>query len=392
MARNRRAYLIVLATLVVFVYLREHTVTYFALYAVLAAPILSLLLTLFSRIRVVRRGDHQVMHLKPYFSVSETLGEDYVVKGETTQYVLTLKNNSFLPYTYVKPCFEADRQRLDVEAEEGHLSVGPHRSREVTVSVTPKYRGVFEIGVGRILVYDFLGLFKFKQKRKQALVLTVVPRLRNIPYLPLSFMDRDIREARDHLGEESYSVVSDLRKYQPTDSIKKIHWKVSAKRNELISKNFRETERQAVLLCIDNAKINSPWDTLEQEDVMVEVLASVMVYCNQLGYAVSLSALGDEDRVFSGDIVQLYRRAAQLTFTAPGGFQETVTRVTDRYLEPVNLVLFIQNLTEGLFSLLRTLALAGHTIVVFYFSDQRAGGGIEKLRELGIHCMEYRKI
>ena len=392
MAKNRSVYAAVVLTLVVFVYLREEAMTYFALYAVLFAPLLSLILLFLSRLRF-GRGKQTSLHLKRYFTLSETMRSDYVSKGEALDYILTLKNNSFLPYLHVQTSFQADSLCFDVDAAEQYISIGPSGRREIHFQLSAKYRGVYEIGVDRIWLYDFLGLFRFSQKQGRRMQITVMPDMRNVPYLPLDFMAREAEAAKTQMREESYSVVSDLRKYQPMDSFKKIHWKVSAKRNELISKNFQETERQAVILCVDNAKIRGPrQEALELEDSMMEAVVSVIAYCNQQGYSASLSAIGREDTEFSGSFDYLFRAAAHLPFDSEYHFVTCLSRISELYSDPVNLILFVQDFGGEIFSAVETLRHLGNQLILFYFTGHAEDVRIKKLQELGVTCIDFREM
>ncbi|MCL2375814.1 MAG: hypothetical protein FWC76_00320, partial [Defluviitaleaceae bacterium] len=68
MLKNRITYIVVLVALILLIVLYEDSITYMALYAVLALPLLSLVLTFVSRRR---------------FTVEERITQDNIIKGET---------------------------------------------------------------------------------------------------------------------------------------------------------------------------------------------------------------------------------------------------------------------------------------------------------------------
>ena len=375
MAKNRVAYGVVAVILLLFVFLNEHGMTYAALYAVLVLPLISLCLTL-----VFRR----------HFTITEELSANYIPKGEIVQFKFSVKNHSFLPCACVRVRFESYSAGLDVDSEEKHFFVPPHRTHKTVFNISAKYRGNYEVGVSSVWVYDFLGLFKFKQQRNERLLLTVSPRVLTLPFLPLNSAFQDAA-VRNYKQDEDYSVVADLRKYQPTDGYKKIHWKISAKRNELISKNFQETEENAAVLLVDNSRKDLR-NALEIEDAVVEAVVSAMAYCTKQGCPVSLSCPGFKDTDFGTNFAHLYKEACDLEFGNFGDFDEHLNRYRRIHGENMNLIVFVQDLNESVLDSLRFLRLIGNNVILFYHNNTGYDRKIKQLHELNIHCIDYRQM
>ncbi|MCL2408096.1 MAG: DUF58 domain-containing protein [Oscillospiraceae bacterium] len=378
MAKNRIVYGIIAAVMLLYVFLNQDPMTYAALYAVLLLPLLSLILSLI---------------FKRQFTIEEELSTEYVAKGEVVQFKFIVKNNSFLPWTCIQARLEMYGPGLQIDSEEKYFSVRPFSNNEVTFDISSKYRGSYKVGVNNLLIYDFLGLFKFKQKHDETLAFIVTPRILDLPFLPLDSVVQDAAADKNHRHDEDYSVIADLRKYQPTDGYKKIHWKVSAKRNELISKDFQETERNAAVLLMDNSALNAEnYDNLELEDAIVEALVSAMAYCTNRGHPVSLRCLSDDDESFTVDFDYLYRTAAALEFGDFGIFNDYLKKYTNVYGGPMNLIVFIQDLDPNVFDSIRFLRLYGNNITVFYFSETEYNDEINQLRELNVHCVNFQEI
>jgi len=380
MVRNRIAYGAVAAILLLFIFLNEHPMTYTALYAVLILPLVSLCLTLIFKRR---------------FTTWEELSSNYVVKGDVVQFKFTIENNSFLPCTCVQLRLKSYGAEVYTDFEEKYFSVPPYKKHEVVLNIDAKYRGTYKVGVSNIILYDFLGLFKFNQKHDKSLEFTVNPRILSIPFLPLLSMLQDSAAVRNYKQNEDYSVIADLRKYQPTDGYKKIHWKVSAKRNELISKDFQETEKNAALLLVDNSDIDiqrQGQEALELEDSIVEALVSAMAHCNRLGYPVSLRCLRDSDTDFTADFAYLYRAASGLEFGKFGRFDNFLNMYTKTYGEYMNLIVFVQDINESVFSALVKLRLLGNNVVIFHFNNIEDESRIAQLRDLDVHCVDFHHI
>jgi len=377
MARNRLVYGLVALTLLTFLFLRELPMTYWALYAVLLAPILSLLLTLRSQ-----RG----------FSVGAELSSNYVEKGEAVHYILSVRNRSLIPYSCVRIRFWTNDVAPVFNRFERDVAVPSRKSDHMTVQVSADYRGNYLIRPSEMLLYDALGLFRWKQQLPHPLCLTVVPRVHPLSSLPLDIEVQDLAVERNRISHEDYSAASDLKKHQPPDGYRKIHWKASAKRNELISKHFRETEARIVFLCIDNSAIHAPaGEALALEDQMMDALVSAMAYCTERGYIVALDHLSPHDPEPTADFRQLFQTAAHLEFRENRDFDTYLTTYLHTHRERKNLILFLQDITVRTVSVIESNRALKQNVTVFHFSEAE-GTGVEKLQKIGVHCIDFRSV
>ncbi|MCL2377396.1 MAG: DUF58 domain-containing protein, partial [Defluviitaleaceae bacterium] len=355
------------------------------LYAVLALPLLSLVLTFVSRRR---------------FTVEERITQDNIIKGETVQYVFNVRNNSFLPYTSVRVRFKANSSAVTADFTDQFFAIWPYKNHELTFNLSAKYRGNYEIGVLNIMVYDFLGLFSFEQKHKHTFFLTVRPRVLDIMPLPLSKADSGTENVKNFTAEEDYALISDLRKYQPTDGYKKIHWKASAKRNELVSKNYQNTKRNSVALLVDNslieAGIRGGDAAAAMEDLMMEAYVSALSYCIKSGYVSSLFFMGDEQHEGAiGNFEYLYTIASKINFgDAHSNFDAYIVNYSKMQADAENVIIFVQEINDAVFATAQTLHVFGNNIIIFYFKDPHTDetAKITRFSEMNIHCLDFRQI
>jgi uncharacterized protein (DUF58 family) len=351
--------------------------TYMGFYAVLLFPILSFLLAIISKRR---------------FEVKGGLNVDFIGKGREVSYDLTIKNNHFWPCTLVGVQFVGDEIGLDVDERQKHFSIRPFGKKQLRFLITGNYRGAYEVGIDEVIIYDFLGLFKFKQKHDMKSVLTITPRILPIIGITLKAESQDEVISNRHMQGEDYSIISELRKYQPTDGYKKVHWKASAKRGELISKNYQESERFIVALYVNNIREESSHGAaLEIEDKMMEAVVSVMYYCSRSGHPVSLNYIGSPPMEFTTDFSYAYKEASGLLFKNEGD----ITPLLDNHMkinkEPMNLLIFSHKVNEGLISTMHLLRKTNNHILLFLFAhitDEE----IRELELLNIHCMFFDDI
>ncbi|MCL2573578.1 MAG: DUF58 domain-containing protein [Defluviitaleaceae bacterium] len=384
MLKNRLTYGVVLTVLILLIFLYEDGITYMALYTALALPILSFALTALSRRR---------------FSVEERLTQDNIIKGETVQYVFNVTNHSFLPYTSVRVRFKANSSAVTADFADKFFSIGPYKNHEIIFNISAKYRGNYEIGVLNITVFDFLGLFRFEQKHDRAFMLTVRPRVLDLTELPLSKTESGAENVKNFMAEEDYAIISDLRKYQPSDGYKKIHWKASAKKNELVSKNYQNTKRNSVVLLLDNSMpIGDKKDemvAMAMEDLIMEAYVSTLSYGTRHMYACSLYYMGDEQNEgASGNFDYLYAIAAKIDFVPRGAFGAYLSAYSKMQANADNILIFAQEITDTLFATVQTLSHFGSIVSVFYFKDlnEEEFKRVARLADMGIDAIDFRKI
>jgi len=374
--KNRIAYGIVVVMLLLFVYLYESEMTYMALYAVLLLPVVSFVLTVISRRQ---------------FSMEEELTRENIVRGEDVAYIFRVRNNSFLPCANVRVRFKANSSAIETDFRDKYFYIGPRKVREDVFRINAKYRGVYEMGVASILLYDFLGLFKFEQSHSKVLALTVRPRILHLHKLPLVTATQGLDTAKNFTQEEDYSEISDLRKYQPTDGYKKIHWKVSAKRGELLSKNYQALKRNTAALVIDNFIDEPTEDALAMEDAVMEAAVSVLSHASRLQYLVSLHYMGGSTA--GGSFEYLYSAASAIQFDKLD-FDNFLPNFEKMQTDAENVVIFAQKISESLYACCASLRIFGNNVIVFHFGKHNAEEErrLRELQELRINCISFDDI
>ncbi len=109
--------------------------------------------------------------------------------------------------------------------------------------------GVFTFDADHLLVSDPLHFHTFRIKNEIHIRCYIMPRVIPIPYVPLVMYEG---ESADELISENGELTRDirqLREYRAGDRLKDIHWKASAQKGELITKEYeRSTDLLYLLL------------------------------------------------------------------------------------------------------------------------------------------------
>jgi hypothetical protein len=116
------------------------------------------------------------------------------------------------------------------------------------------------IQVDRLRVYDYLGLFRRNLKKQEPLCVFIEPKPLRCA-LPEMKTDRAVRAWKPKPGG-GFSENHEIRPYRDGDTLNLIHWKLSAKADELMLREPMEPDTGIILLTVD---INGTPDELDRK-------------------------------------------------------------------------------------------------------------------------------
>jgi len=349
-----------------FVVLSENRATYAALYAVLLLPLISLAVLLVSGRRV---------------SVTEKLEAATVRKGEPAQYIISAANNGFCSFRATVVFSKKLRRLLKISepAYSGAIFLPPRRAGEAVFEMRAEYRGVFNVSADYIIIYDWLGLFKIRVKTLGQSKLTVLPDIRGLENLPVSLSNPADITAAEGLAED-YADFPDLQKYSPSDGHKRIHWQMSAKRGELISKNYNAAEKSSAAVIIDNSGFpanirQSETEKMRCEDAIIEAAVAVMFHCVSVAaLPVRLDYIGGQPESPSLDFDYLYASAAGIEFDGGENFGDFLAGIASDIAEmrrgADNIYIFTKftgKIAESVADCVKSLRASGRNAEIFYY-------------------------
>ena len=380
MLNSRLLFAVVFLAAVVFAVLYPvHSIGYLVLYTLLL-----LLITAF--VSVVWAPRHIV--------VEESVQKDAAFKNERLQYAAGMRNRSLFFYPALRT-LRYSRDVLQYNGEALPLSLSPKSSIRREYVLQFPYRGVYRVGVERMVVTDFLGLFRRTLFPPSSLSVVVYPELDE--NFVMAMRSELINTVFSYvLFNEDYTSVADVRKYTPTDSIRKMHWKLSAKRGELLVKNYQSFEPNKTLLFLDTLALPLPEaEAAAFEDQMVSHVASAIqyfqqsriptgfVYGDMLRDPLLLDAETDMDKVL--------RVLAQVAFADVSSGLPACLRSVDKNLGPVNIVAFLCAVDDEIHNALKEYISLGHDVLLYYFYSPAlplTGAGedlLESLRAYGVY-------
>jgi len=380
MRKNRFIYGAVVLVLFIFISLRYSSMTYAAFYAALILPVISFILAWLAKKKI---------------TISEKLSHSFITKKETVEYKVKIQNRGFLPCFFACLYFDLQHIGLDADITEEYFAIKSFGNYDSVINISGKYRGIYDLGIENALIYDFLGIFKFKLNYKKALRLTIAPQIIKIPDLELEAISEGEVTVKRYLQGKDYSMISELREYQPTDTYKQIHWKATAKRDELISKDPQEIDQLATMFFVNNERKQQK--TLEQalakEDQMMDVVVSAMSHCYHFGHRMALQTMepitiSATYPEFTTDFTRLYHEASILLFGDYGDFNHLLNESLSFGDTLENVFIFTQRVDRNLLSSLQPFKLLGSKITLFIFGVVTRDV-TRKLESLEIRCFNF---
>ena len=211
---------------------------------------------------------------------SSTLEVDGMLSGETVRrgddVVLSLRvrHRGFLP---VAPLLLELSDPVGNRDREVRLKNMPHRLQSMRLPIHASHVGVFSVGLRSCTVEDLLCLVQRRiPLQKTSFELVVLPQTFDVE--PLKLAPGDPGSELMSRATEDLNAPSDIRAYQPGDAMKKIHWKLSARKQELIVRKFEEPLLQEVLILMDCSRPPFHGDSQAEADIrdtLLETAASL---------------------------------------------------------------------------------------------------------------------
>ena len=112
--------------------------------------------------------------------------------------------------------------------------------------------GIIEVSLDKCEVYDVLGFVRAQFETSQSVCATVLPIPQNLEDIQkLGILAGFTDNEDDTQKGNEYSDTSNIREYIPGDRIKDIHWKLSAKKGELLVREHIKSCENKLVLWID---------------------------------------------------------------------------------------------------------------------------------------------
>lgn len=181
-----------------------------------------------------------VWYRKFTISVSVTVPVEIAEPEKACLVKLVTKNKGFLPMMRMKVLLVTEDLCTGVRKKAWvKLADIPRGEGSFVRMVSFAGTGTYRLRAKKVRVYDFTGLFSGKKRGKSEARIRVMPRLHDIP-VQLSqtvrnfFGESDIYD--EHTPGHDNNELFSVREYRKGDRLQNIHWKLTAKQDDLMVK------------------------------------------------------------------------------------------------------------------------------------------------------------
>ena len=315
-----------------------------------------------------------------------------VRRGEDPELSLRLYHRGLLPVAplLLELSDPAGKRERDIR-----LKNQPHRLQSVRLPVHAAHVGVFPVGLSACTVEDLLGIARKRiPLDRTSFEMVVLPQ--TFETEPLELAPGDPGSELMARATEDLSAPSDIRSYQPGDAMKKIHWKLSLRKGELMVRKFDEPILQDVLVLMDCSRPPS-WGHAQAEadirDALLETAASVLTAQDGTDHPFRMPLMGSHpvDLEKSMGLSILLDYLARVDFSETDRF-ERVLAIESRRLRKVGCcVVIAARLNIAMVDIMIRMHRAGPNIrlylITFAPDDDNVLPLIARLRQAGLEVV-----
>lgn len=321
--------------------------------------------------------------------------------GEYARERLTLRNRWFVPRLWIEL---RDQSDLPLHSNGFVASLGGFQKVRWIARTPCTVRGKFTLGPAVLVSSDPFGIFRWQRRFAGTGEIVVYPRMVDLPTFVLPTAElpggQDVRS-------RAYNVtpnVATVREYAPGDGFNRIHWRSTARTNQLMVKEFELDPTADIYLVLDmqersvvtlaeppaqHSRHDAWWSAVSgqhsplavesTEEYIVMGAASLARRLLAQNRVVGLLAWGRHHEVIPAEREsrQLFKILEALAVLRAQGAQplaEMLVAETRRFSRNSTLVIFTSSLDERWPAALRQLLYRGVRAVVVFVDPQSFGG------------------
>lgn len=253
-----------------------------------------------------------------------------IPRGARCRYVLTVRQFSPLPIAplSLRLCLPSGRQS-DFLLPTRVLGSTVSENRFLCPHV-----GVHPLGVLSLRIGDCFSLFSLTRRMKAPFAtVTVLPE--PIATEPLTFSPGEGEHSAVGRAQADPTTPTDTRPWQDGDELKRVHWKLSMRRSQLIVHTYEQNPRPDALVLLDCAEPDVPPSSRAAAiDALTESCAGVVKALLHAGHAVRMPLSGETAQEYSGlgdeALSKMLHALATQPFTAPPEFSRVLALASRR--------------------------------------------------------------
>ena len=265
-------YTVLLIASVFFYILYEHAFSFYLFAFLLIVPVILLILTIYTAKRI---------------KVSFVDRQNTAGRSARLPVRLKVSNYSALPCSNllieIEYCNMLDGKKTVVKI---NTPIYPHETQTMTLTVSGIHCGTVNFRIKRCKISDMLRLFSLRLRRSSIDILDSVSTVTILPeYVSLenpidNYADLGLETdeySKTQKGDDP-SEIFDIRDYVDGDKLNRIHWKLSAKQDKTMVKDYSLPIANSITILLEMVKPKGKEDELVKFDALIETAASLSNY------------------------------------------------------------------------------------------------------------------
>ena len=315
------------------------------------------------------------------------------LRGESLTVVLTVRHLSLLPVAGVSVDLSVP------SAVSGHQEVRlhtlPFTSRFYRHMIRCPHRGIYEAGITRLSAADVFGLFSISLRAgPRRFRIEVQPRVPVLSAMELGAIDLG-PEFMTRSSEDTASP-SDVRTWQDGDSLKKVHWKLSMRRREIMVRTYEESARPDTLILPDLSPVTAMMDQrLSVEDEICESCLGMARAQLEKGYPVRMPLVcarpGELVGRQASDLPPFADALMRVSFDSPAPYEEILMQMTGRMQRTGGIVLVTSRLSMRTADMAMRMQHMGARVRLIWVSDEPREESLEILERLKMEGVQVQQ-
>lgn len=184
----------------------------------------------------------------------EVSAEDLTEKNHTLSGVVTVINRGRFPFPVLKGEIEVlNLLTGEVVVQKLTFAVPPKGASSAEVRFTSAHCGKISLSVKRLQVCDYFGLFRFSVLRNADAAALVLPEVfpMDVTLMKTGVTEPECETFSPYKAGNDPSETFGIRDYEPGDSLRSIHWKLTGKFDRMVIRESSLPVNESVLILLE---------------------------------------------------------------------------------------------------------------------------------------------
>lgn len=317
--------------------------------------------------------------------------------GDSDECLTIVKCDSVIPVPYIavkSDIYESSNSGYNGEV----LNITSDENAWIWAHVNFYRRGIYNFGKITLDMFDIFRIYQCHKEVDLNIKVKVYPRIYPINKLPFGGRDIYLESFDKHSTNEDMFSIKDVRRYREGDSLKKIHWKVSAKYGEIFVRNSDTISGQEFVIFLNMQRNNHSMAMNGiYEEEMVDMCTSIISFMVSRGIktrvyinALNIRSFNIGNKEDFNDFIEF------LVLQESDGnmdFSEFIYQNFYRF-QTINRIAVITTAVDSrLSNHISNFRNSGYSITVFYCRDcMDSDRELGYLKRFGVECMNSDEI